>query len=187
MEKSVPVLEDLPPVEGRNVLVRTDFNVPMADGRITDDLRIRLPLETLTWLLDQGAARVTTASHLGPAQGQARTRPSTMEPVRERLTSCWWRQAPTPIGSTCAENLRFDPREEAGDLSFAEELVAGPGPLCQRRLRRRPPGPCVDCRSAPPAAVGRGPGPGPRGRRCSDGSAPRRRAARSWRCWAGPR
>ena len=38
MEKSVPVLEDLPSVEGKNVLVRTDFNVPMAGGRITDDL-----------------------------------------------------------------------------------------------------------------------------------------------------
>src|SRR5262245_46810291 len=70
MEKSVPVLEDLPPVEGKNVLVRTDFNVPMASGRITDDLRIRLPLETLTWLLDHGAAKVTTASHLGRPRGR---------------------------------------------------------------------------------------------------------------------
>ncbi len=52
MGKSVPVLEDLPSVGGRSVLVRTDFNVPMSGGRITDDLRIRLSLETLTWLLE---------------------------------------------------------------------------------------------------------------------------------------
>ncbi len=70
MGKSVPVLEDLPSVEGTSVLVRTDFNVPMSGGRITDDLRIRLSLETLTWLLDQGAAEVTTASHLGRPKGR---------------------------------------------------------------------------------------------------------------------
>jgi phosphoglycerate kinase len=44
MEKRLPVLEDLLPVEGKHVLVRTDFNVPMSDGRITDDLRIRRSL-----------------------------------------------------------------------------------------------------------------------------------------------
>ena len=69
MRRNVPVLEDLPSIEGRAVLVRTDFNVPMSGGQITDDLRIRLSLETLTWLLDHGAARVTTASHLGRPKG----------------------------------------------------------------------------------------------------------------------
>ncbi len=84
MGKSVPVLEDLPSVGGRSVLVRTDFNVPMSGGRITDDLRIRLSLETVTWLLDQGAARVTTASHLGRPKG--RPDPAyDIEPVRRRL------------------------------------------------------------------------------------------------------
>ena len=82
--KKVPVLEDLPPVEGRSVLVRTDFNVPMVDGRITDDLRIRLPIETIGWLLDQGAARVTTASHLGRPKGKRDPRYD-MAAVRERL------------------------------------------------------------------------------------------------------
>jgi phosphoglycerate kinase len=48
----LPQLEDLRPVKGKRVLVRCDFNVPMAGGVITDDLRIRLPVETLTWLLD---------------------------------------------------------------------------------------------------------------------------------------
>nr|MDQ2726109.1 phosphoglycerate kinase [Actinomycetota bacterium] len=45
---NLPVLEDLPPIEGKRVLVRADFNVPISDGRITDDMRIRLPVPTLT-------------------------------------------------------------------------------------------------------------------------------------------
>jgi phosphoglycerate kinase len=124
MEKSVPVLEDLPPIEGRNVLVRTDFNVPMAGGRITDDLRIRLPLDTLTWLLDQGAAQVTAASHLGRPKGKPNPAYD-MEPVRERLHQLLLAAGADAGRVKVRENLRFDPREEAGDLSFAEELVAG--------------------------------------------------------------
>lgn len=124
MGKSVPVLEDLPSVEGRSILVRTDFNVPMSGGRITDDLRIRLSLETLTWLLEHGAARVTTASHLGRPKG--RPDPAyDIEPVRQRLDELL-----VDIGADAGRvkvlpNLRFDPREEAGDLTFAQELVAG--------------------------------------------------------------
>lgn len=122
--KNVPALEDLPSVEGRSVLVRTDFNVPMSGGQISDDLRIRLSLETLTWLLDQGAAQVTTASHFGRPKG--RPDPAyDMEPVRRRLEELL-----VGIGADAARvrvlpNLRFDPREEAGDLTFAAELVAG--------------------------------------------------------------
>jgi phosphoglycerate kinase len=124
MEKSVPVLEELPPVEGKNVLVRTDFNVPMASGRITDDLRIRLPLETLTWLLDQGAAKVTTASHLGRPKGHPDPA-FDMAPVRQRLHELLTAAGADSDRVELLQNLRFDPREEAGDLSFAEELVAG--------------------------------------------------------------
>jgi phosphoglycerate kinase len=124
MGKSVPVLEDLPSVEGRSVLVRTDYNVPMSGGHITDDLRIRLSLETLTWLLDHGAAQVTTASHLGRPKGTPDPAYD-MEPVRRRLEELL-----VGIGADAARvrvmpNLRFDPREEAGDLTFAAELVAG--------------------------------------------------------------
>ena len=51
----VPLLEDLGDLSGRRVLVRCDFNVPMSDGAITDDLRIRAALPTLDYLLDAGA------------------------------------------------------------------------------------------------------------------------------------
>jgi phosphoglycerate kinase len=124
VEKGIPVLEDLPSVAGKHVLVRTDFNVPMAAGHITDDLRIRLPLQTLTWLLDEGAARVTTASHLGRPRGKPDPT-FDMAPVRQRLGELLAAAGADASRVELLPNLRFDPREEAGDLSFAEELVAG--------------------------------------------------------------
>ncbi len=124
MGESVPVLEDLPSVRGKSVLVRTDYNVPMSGGRITDDLRIRLSLETLTWLLDQGAARVTTASHFGRPKG--RPDPAyDLEPVGRRLQELLVGIGADATRVRMMPNLRFDPREEAGDLTFAAELVAG--------------------------------------------------------------
>ena len=55
----LPQLEDLGDLSGKAVLVRTDFNVPLDDGRITDDLRIRAALPTLEWLRQAGAAKVS--------------------------------------------------------------------------------------------------------------------------------
>ena len=83
----LPLLEDLPPIDGRRVLVRTDFNVPLEHddagrARITDDFRIRAALPTITWLQERGAA-VVCASHLGRPKGKPDPRYS-MEPVRER-------------------------------------------------------------------------------------------------------
>jgi phosphoglycerate kinase len=112
----VPELEDLPDVSGRSVLVRVDFNVPIKDGRIGDDLRIRAALPTLEWLTSRGA-KVTCCTHLGRPKGEPDPRYS-VEPVRERLAEL----AP---GVELLENLRFNPGETANDPAFVDELVAG--------------------------------------------------------------
>jgi phosphoglycerate kinase len=112
----LPRLEDLPDVSDRRVLVRTDFNVPIEDGRITDDFRIRAALPTLTWLQERGAS-VVCASHLGRPKGKPDKRWS-MAPVRARLAEL----AP---GVDLRENLRFDPGEEANDPAFVDRLVDG--------------------------------------------------------------
>ncbi|MGH9089917.1 MAG: phosphoglycerate kinase [Acidimicrobiales bacterium] len=119
--RGLPLLEDLPPVEGRRILVRTDFNVPLtqdADGRtvVADDFRIRMALPTLTWLQERGAA-VTACSHLGRPAGEPDPRWA-MDPVRERL------EALCP-GVALAENLRFSPGEKANDPAFVARLVDG--------------------------------------------------------------
>ncbi len=119
----LPSLEDLGPLEGRSVLVRVDFNVPLTAGpgpgvdpEIADDLRIRAALPTLRWLRRQGAA-VTACTHLGRPKGSPDSRCS-VEPVRRRLAEL----AP---GVELLENLRFDPGEAANDPVFVERLVAG--------------------------------------------------------------
>ena len=112
----VPTLEDLPPVDGMRVLVRCDFNVPLQDGRITDDLRIRAAVPTLRWLQERGAA-VVACTHLGRPKGQPNPAYS-VEPVRARLAEL----AP---GVELLENLRFDPGEEANDPAFAASLIEG--------------------------------------------------------------
>jgi phosphoglycerate kinase len=113
----VPVLEDLPPVTGKNVLVRVDFNVPMSGGEISDDLRITAALPTLQWLKDQGAARIVACSHLGRPKGAPDPKYA-MDPVRARL-------AEFCLGVELAENLRFDAGEEGNSAEFTAKLVAG--------------------------------------------------------------
>ena len=116
MPYGVPVLEDLPSVEGRSVLVRCDFNVPLRDGEIADDHRIRAALPTLEWLTSRGA-EVTAVTHLGRPKG-APDPAFDVAPVRARLAEL----AP---GVTLGENLRFSPGETANDPDFVDELVAG--------------------------------------------------------------
>jgi phosphoglycerate kinase len=113
---AVPRLEDLGDLNGKRVLVRADFNVPLDDGEITDDLRIRSALPTIEWLREQGAI-VTACSHLGRPRG-APDPALTMEPVRARLDEL----AP---GVDLLENLRFDPGETDNDPAFVHELIAG--------------------------------------------------------------
>ena len=112
----VPTLEDLPPLEGKRVLLRADFNVPIRDGEITDDLRIRAALPTIEWLLGQGAS-VTACTHLGRPKGQVDPK-YTVEPVRARL-------AEVAPAVELLDNLRYDAGEEANDPAFVAKLVAG--------------------------------------------------------------
>jgi phosphoglycerate kinase len=116
MTGQVPQLEDLGDLEGRSVLLRADFNVPIHDGEITDDLRIRAALPTIEWLTSRGA-RVTACTHLGRPKGKPDPRYS-VEPVRRRLAEL----AP---GVELLENLRYNPGEEANDPAFVKELIAG--------------------------------------------------------------
>lgn len=115
------MLEDLPDLDGKAVLVRVDFNVPLEDDgvggrRVADDFRIRRALPTLRWLLERGA-RVTACTHLGRPPG-APDPHWTVAPVRERLESL------VP-GVTLFENLRFSPGEKRGDATFVDRLVEG--------------------------------------------------------------
>ncbi|MGH9234093.1 MAG: phosphoglycerate kinase [Acidimicrobiales bacterium] len=116
MVNRVPTLEDLPPVSGKRVLLRADFNVPIHDGRITDDLRIRSALPTIEWLQGQGA-KVVACTHLGRPKGKVDPTYS-VEPVRARLAEL----AP---GVELLDNLRFDPGEESNDPAFVARLVEG--------------------------------------------------------------
>lgn len=112
----LPRLEDLPDPSGKHVLLRADFNVPLSDGRIVDDLRIRAALPTISWLQERGA-HVTACTHLGRPKG-APDPSYSVEPVRARLAEL----AP---GVEVLENLRFNPGETANDPAFVDELVAG--------------------------------------------------------------
>ena len=118
----LPQLEDLRPIEGKRALVRCDFNVPLAGGVITDDLRIRLPVETLTWLLGEGAEELTVCSHLGRPKGKADPKYS-IAPVRERLYELLEARGADTNRVQLLENLRYNPGEEANDPTFVASLV----------------------------------------------------------------
>ncbi|HKO84336.1 MAG TPA: phosphoglycerate kinase [Actinomycetota bacterium] len=126
-------------VAGRRVLVRNDFNVPLEDGRVTDDLRVRAAVPTLRWLLDHGA-RVICCSHLGRPKGQPDPRYS-LEPVRPVLAQHLGvdvafvddvagdqaSQAAQALGDgqvLLLQNLRYEPGEEKNDPDLADRLAA---------------------------------------------------------------
>jgi phosphoglycerate kinase len=112
----LPQLEDLLPLDGKRVLLRADFNVPVQDGRITDDFRIRAALPTISWLQQQGA-RVTACTHFGRPKGTPDPAYS-VDVIRARLADL----APEV---ELLENLRFDPGEQANDPAFVNRLVEG--------------------------------------------------------------
>jgi len=102
-------------VEGRRVLVRADLNVPLEDGRVADDTRIRAALPTLELLRDRRAVAITVCSHLGRPEGPDPA--FAMKPVEARLRELFDGEL------TVLENTRFNPGETANDPGFARELA----------------------------------------------------------------
>lgn len=107
-------------VAGKTALVRSDLNVPLEDGRVADDTRIRASLPTLELLLEQDAAVVRVCSHLGRPKTEADRAKYAMAPVAARLHELLPDERVQVL-----ENTRFDPGETANDERFARELAAG--------------------------------------------------------------
>jgi phosphoglycerate kinase len=121
-------IDDLGSVDGKRVLVRVDFNVPLEDGRITDDTRIRAALPTLERLRD-GGARLLLVSHLG--RPKDREPELSLRPVAERLSRMLDEEvelAPdldhVPDGDVVMlENIRYEPGETKNDPELAKRLA----------------------------------------------------------------
>lgn len=127
-------------LRGQTVLVRVDYNVPMKDGEVTDDLRIRASFPTLDLLAKKGARRIVLISHLGRPEGK-KVKELSLKPVADRLKELLPNKKvffvddvsgpevedaveALPVGGILLlENLRFFPGEEKNSPEFAKEIV----------------------------------------------------------------
>ncbi|MDO4526886.1 MAG: phosphoglycerate kinase [Candidatus Saccharibacteria bacterium] len=128
-------------VKDKTVLVRVDYNVPLKDGKITDDLRIRASLPTLELLRKNGARRIVLISHLGRPEGIDKS--LSLAPVAERLNELIGNvdfidklsgtevteklKALESGGILLLENLRFFPGEKANDPDFIKSIIDSTG------------------------------------------------------------
>jgi phosphoglycerate kinase len=131
-------ISDLDP-KGKRVFMRVDFNVPLEDGKITDDARIRASLESIKYVVEKGG-RLILASHLGRPKGKPDPKYS-LKPIAGHLAQLLGKPvqfAPDCVGPEVQkmvaalkdgdvlhlENLRFHPEEEKNDMGFAKELAS---------------------------------------------------------------
>lgn len=138
MAKTIRSIDELS-LSGKRVFLRVDFNVPLENGEITDDTRIRAAIPTIEYALEAGA-RLVLASHLGRPKGKPKAEFS-LEPAAKRLAELL-KVGEVTLADDCVgdgprkvvadlregqvamlENLRFNPGEEANDLAFAKELA----------------------------------------------------------------
>lgn len=124
-------------VKNKNVLIRVDYNVPIKDGKITDDLRVRESFPTIEYLLKEGAKKIILISHLGRPEGKANP-DFTLNPVVKVLEKNFKNHKvgfyplpkkdetisiPDKVKIALLENLRFDPGEEENSPEFIKNII----------------------------------------------------------------